>query len=91
VSANKSYGVKISVLPVVSDEMEGAKLIFLISASCFVMLLDCVLFIFKVHVFTEILENYARLYGENIRLNDGLILYYKECTCSEHETRGVNL
>jgi len=62
-----------------------------ISANCFVMLLDCVLFIFKVHIFTEILENYARLYGENIRLNDGLIMYYKERSCSEHETDGVNL
>ena len=39
----------------------------------------------------EILENYAGLLGENIRLIDEFIVYFKECSCSEHETDGVNL
>jgi len=39
----------------------------------------------------EILENYADWLGENIWLNDGLIMYYKERSCSEHKIDDVNL
>jgi hypothetical protein len=42
-------------------------------------------------ILMEILENYAGLLGEDIWLNDGLIMHYKERSCSERETDGVDL